>query len=235
MARLDPRSLRPAQLVRLLNSTPLGTVADGHSVHLQQNRAGYRIGDGRTIDLRRYTAWLIEERGRMTRARPENSPRGAKRTGKRRRDLTKEDLAPLLKVHVRTVTRYASEGMPHDAGGHGKSHLYNLEECQKWVKDEGRGQKDAVAEDPTKAQVDLKLRREKARLAELDRLEREGALHDTAECRHRHLRQLYVLKREFLALPRSVAPELEGHDRTETEAILRARITAILEQFAQGL
>lgn len=61
MPKLDPRALRPAELVRLLNSTPLGEVVRAYHVHAKQNRAGYRIGDGSRIDLVRYTAWLTGE------------------------------------------------------------------------------------------------------------------------------------------------------------------------------
>ncbi|MDC0936123.1 phage terminase large subunit family protein [Pirellulales bacterium] len=55
---IDPRSLRPTQLARLLNSTPLGEVISERQLHRHRTRAGYRIGDGKTIDLYRYTAWL---------------------------------------------------------------------------------------------------------------------------------------------------------------------------------
>ena len=62
MAKLDPRALRPAELARLLNSTPLGEVVGAHTIYRQQMRAGYRIGDGKRIDLVRYVAWLTRER-----------------------------------------------------------------------------------------------------------------------------------------------------------------------------
>ena len=171
---------------------------------------------------------------RLLRDRKEAARKAQAGDGGAERKLTKEDVAGILKVHVRTITRYASEGMPHDVGGHGKPHLYNLAECVQWVRANGRLEAlgGEPAKDSTRAEVDLKLRREKARLAELDRLEREHALHDTEDCRARRLRQLWALKREFLALPRSAAPELEGHDRAETEAILKARITGILARFA---
>ena len=54
----DPKRLRPADLVRLLNSTPLGTVVDGRRMRLIRDRFGLRIGDGGTVDLIRYTANL---------------------------------------------------------------------------------------------------------------------------------------------------------------------------------
>jgi hypothetical protein len=51
-----------AEAVRMLNSTPLGEVVQPHVVYRHQNRAGYRIGDGRKIDLLKYAAWLFHER-----------------------------------------------------------------------------------------------------------------------------------------------------------------------------
>ena len=59
---IDPRNLKPADLARLLNSTPLGTVIDERQLYRHRMRAGFRIGDGRRVDLLRYVAWLIEER-----------------------------------------------------------------------------------------------------------------------------------------------------------------------------
>ncbi len=116
--------------------------------------------------------------------------------------------------------------------------MFNLAECLAWLREQGRdplAQPDAERpEDGTKSGVELKLKREKARLAELERLEREGALHDIAECKARRVQQLWTLKREFMALPRSLAPEMEGQDRTKMEEILTKRIVAILEAFARG-
>ncbi|MCL4198910.1 MAG: phage terminase large subunit family protein [Phycisphaerales bacterium] len=59
---IDPRQLKPGELCRLLNSTPLGEVISERQLHRHRTRAGYRIGDGRTVDLLRYTAWLVMER-----------------------------------------------------------------------------------------------------------------------------------------------------------------------------
>jgi len=58
---INPHSLKPVELVRLMNSTPLGTVMRQGAIYRQQNRAGMRIGDGKTIDLVRYVAWLFLE------------------------------------------------------------------------------------------------------------------------------------------------------------------------------
>lgn len=54
--KMDPRQLRVAEAVRLLNSTPLGEVVQPHMVYRHLNRVAYRIGDGRRIDLVRYSS-----------------------------------------------------------------------------------------------------------------------------------------------------------------------------------
>jgi len=59
---IDPRNLKPTQLVGLLNSTPLGEVISERQLRRHRGRAGYRIGDGRVVDLFRYIAWLIQVR-----------------------------------------------------------------------------------------------------------------------------------------------------------------------------
>ena len=58
----DPRKLRPSELCRLLNSTPLGEVINERQLHRHRTRAGMRIGDARYVDLLRYVAWLVEIR-----------------------------------------------------------------------------------------------------------------------------------------------------------------------------
>ena len=58
---IDPRNLRPGELCRLLNSTPLGTVISERQLYRHRTRAGLRLGEGNRIDLLRYVAWLVEE------------------------------------------------------------------------------------------------------------------------------------------------------------------------------
>lgn len=59
---IDPRQLKPSELCRLLNSTSLGEVISERQLYRHRTRAGYRIGDGRTVDLLRYAAWLFHAR-----------------------------------------------------------------------------------------------------------------------------------------------------------------------------
>lgn len=58
----DPRQLRPSELCRILNSTPLGEVISERQLYRHRTRAGLRIGDGRHVDLLRYVAWLVSQR-----------------------------------------------------------------------------------------------------------------------------------------------------------------------------
>jgi hypothetical protein len=64
--RFDPRRLRPGELCRILNSTPLGEVTSERVLQRHRNRAGLRIDDGtgKGIDLFRYVAWLAVRRER---------------------------------------------------------------------------------------------------------------------------------------------------------------------------
>ena len=70
---IDPRNLRSSELVRLLNSTPLGEVISERQFYRHRSRAGFRIGDGKTVDLLRYVAWLVHERHKP-KAEPDGDP-----------------------------------------------------------------------------------------------------------------------------------------------------------------
>lgn len=62
MAAIDLRKLRPLDLVKLLNSTPLGEVMNERRLRRHRSRAGFRLGDGPFLNLFRYAAWLVEKR-----------------------------------------------------------------------------------------------------------------------------------------------------------------------------
>jgi hypothetical protein len=91
----DPRKLRPGQLCRLLNSTPLGEVIKQGRLQRHRTQAGLRISNGRHIDLIRYTAWLVQIRHAT---KPDPKPaavsdldevaKGAAALGSRRQQLT---------------------------------------------------------------------------------------------------------------------------------------------------
>lgn len=55
---LDLKAIAPADLVRLLNSTPLGEVISERQLYRHRQMAGLRIGDGKTLHLGRYMGFL---------------------------------------------------------------------------------------------------------------------------------------------------------------------------------
>ncbi|MCL2120255.1 MAG: phage terminase large subunit family protein [Planctomycetaceae bacterium] len=58
---INPQSLKPAELMRILNTAGRGTVLTETRLRRHRNRAGYIIGDDKTIHLFRYAAWLTLE------------------------------------------------------------------------------------------------------------------------------------------------------------------------------
>ena len=61
MAPINPTQLRPSDLIRLVNSTALGEVLTEAVLRRQRMKAGFQIGDQRTINLLKYAAWLTTE------------------------------------------------------------------------------------------------------------------------------------------------------------------------------
>ena len=57
---MDPIHLRPSDVVRLINSTPVGPVLNDRQLRRHRDRAGFRITDdgGQTVNLFKYAAWL---------------------------------------------------------------------------------------------------------------------------------------------------------------------------------
>jgi len=58
---INPRRLKPSVLARLLNSLGQGEVISERQLRRHRNRAGYTIGNAKTVDLFRYAAWLTLE------------------------------------------------------------------------------------------------------------------------------------------------------------------------------
>lgn len=77
LAVADPRNLKPGELIRTLNSTPLGHVLTEKLLRKHRERAGLKISDeaGKRLDLLRYAAWLAYERGKSPPV-PQGSPEG---------------------------------------------------------------------------------------------------------------------------------------------------------------
>ena len=61
MVAINPQSMKPAELMRVLNTAGRGSVLTETRLRRHRNRAGYTIGDARTVNLFRYAAWLTIE------------------------------------------------------------------------------------------------------------------------------------------------------------------------------
>jgi len=83
---IDPRRLKPSELCRLLNSTPLGEVISERQLYRHRQRAGFRIGDGKHVDLFRYVAWLVQVR-HEPKPPPDVDPYEKAKQGARARNL----------------------------------------------------------------------------------------------------------------------------------------------------
>ncbi|MCK4601681.1 MAG: hypothetical protein KAU28_04405, partial [Phycisphaerae bacterium] len=96
---LDTQQLTATELIRLVNSTPLGPVLTPTKVNRQMNEAGYRVGDGKTIHLIRYVSWLVQ---RHDRPKPEPMSYDEKKRREAERNRAKtlagQDIAPLPDV-----------------------------------------------------------------------------------------------------------------------------------------
>jgi hypothetical protein len=59
--KINPAKLKPNELVRLLNSTQLGTVTERTKIFRHRQQVGYRISsDGTTVNLFQYLVWLVD-------------------------------------------------------------------------------------------------------------------------------------------------------------------------------
>ena len=116
-ARFSLDRLRPSEAVRLLNSTSLGIVTSERQLYRDRQRAGFRIGDGRRIDLIRFVAWLAEQRH----SRPERFDDVLPiRTTRSSETVTVQEVHDLL---VRQDFRCALTGEPLDPSDASMDHI----------------------------------------------------------------------------------------------------------------
>ncbi len=104
------RRLRPSELTRLLNSTPLGTVISERQLYRHRERAGHRIGEQRWIDLVRYAAWLAAERHQTAYERLKTQ-----RSTSSRHRITKQEVIDLLESQAYRCALTGWELTPHTA------------------------------------------------------------------------------------------------------------------------
>jgi hypothetical protein len=102
----DPRNLKPGELLRTINGTPLGTVVTELKLRGHRARAGGRFEreGGKRIDLLAYIAWLAIDGRRKARRDPEGT-------------LTLRELADGAGVSERTLNTWIGRGCPRERGG----------------------------------------------------------------------------------------------------------------------
>ena len=88
----------------------------------------------------------------------------------------------------------------------------------------------AATGDLHRASVAYKL--ERTLLLRQERLEREGKMHDVAECQQRRLAQISAVRSALLDLPRSLPIRLAGRPVDEMGPIIEEVVYAILNEFA---
>ena len=56
---LNPTKLKPIEIVRIVNTTPLMAVLNDRQLRRHRDRAGFRVSDdgGQTVNLFKYAAW----------------------------------------------------------------------------------------------------------------------------------------------------------------------------------
>jgi len=140
---------------------------------------------------------------------------------------TVEQVGKAFGVTRRTVHRWIDEGMPKSEEGG-----YDLIEIQAWRTLRGAQNQDATKKE--KEDWDSRYRQYKALLAEIEYQKRIGDLIPKEEVEAGMINRITAIKMQFLALPKRVAPQLEGLTVMEREALLSDRLKEIIKGFADG-
>lgn len=158
----DPRNLRPGELVRLVNSTPMGTVLTARALAGHRSAAGLRIGDKR-IDFLKYAGWLAERRHLAKTVQPAAATMAPPRMVKTLREVATE-----FGVAYDTVKGWKRNGMPGDPGA------LDLVAIARWLRE--RDGNTAAGDTATPSLAELEKRtRIRVLSAEASKREREEA------------------------------------------------------------
>jgi phage terminase Nu1 subunit (DNA packaging protein) len=141
---------------------------------------------------------------------------------------SQEKVAKIFNVSVRTVARWAKDGMPVTPQG-----MYDLLDIRAWrlVKNKRAGAKE---KENNQDLWDSRYREYKARLAEITLKKATGDLIPKETIERELVQVSLTVKHAFLGLPKQVAPQLAGLDPRPIEVILSKRIKEIINEFAIG-
>ncbi|MDO5566571.1 MAG: hypothetical protein Q4G59_07935, partial [Planctomycetia bacterium] len=100
MATTNLQALKPVELMRMINTTKFGEVLSEPRLRRHRNRAGYTIGDDRTINLIAYTGWLVWQRYYGEKKQPVDYEEKKRRMAERSADLVRaaQDIGELPEV-----------------------------------------------------------------------------------------------------------------------------------------
>jgi hypothetical protein len=104
MPQINPSSMRPVEVARLINSTELGFVLPQARIYRDFNRVGFRIGasnNPRNINLLKYIAWIFDQEhttGGGDGARSYEERRDAERQRQAEQSLSGRDIGALPEV-----------------------------------------------------------------------------------------------------------------------------------------
>lgn len=218
----DPRNLKPGDLCRLLNSTPLGAVLDDRKLRGHRNRAGHRLGDGKTIDLFRYASWLHEQHSTAAAAPPEPPS-----------DVL-ANLAAAVGVSVSMLHRWFKRGCPRGT----------VAEIRAWRADHvlprqgGPRSGYADEEDTGDMQYELLVakrdkEREQARAIKLKTDVLEGKLIERADVVREFAEQFACARAILDGFPDAFSKEAPAELRSAAYTLARSRMDGVLRLLAQ--
>lgn len=137
---------------------------------------------------------------------------------------TQKELAAILGIDKRTVERWETQGIPKTPQGY-----YNCIEISLWNEQRKKGE----ADDGESPNLERLIKEEKLRRERMENDAREGKLISIDEVERGRAQRIAVIKRNFMSLPRTMAPILaDTIEPREVEGLLAEQIEAICAQFA---
>jgi phage terminase Nu1 subunit (DNA packaging protein) len=134
---------------------------------------------------------------------------------------TQREVAEAFGVAEGTITTWRNRGAPPPVDG-----VWDLVAVAKWREEQSRP---ASVEDESSKQ---RLERAKAEMAEIELAQRRGELISRAEVDNHNLQRIVSLRNALLALPRQLAPKLEGLDVRAMMGVIQSRVEQLLDDFA---
>ena len=141
---------------------------------------------------------------------------------------SQEKVAKIFNVSIRTVARWAKDGMPVTPQG-----FYDLLEIRAWRSVRNQ-QSHSKGKEHKQDFWDSMYRENKAKLAEIALKKATGELIPREVIERELVHVSLTVKHAFLGLPKQVAPQLANQEARPIEVILTKRIKEIVNEFAIG-